>query len=114
MNVLSIDVASKGLRENLRDRRGLLFLVALPVLLMAMFAFAFDSGQFISGGSLPHEVVIINNDAGVSLAVNDTTQYVNYGTNFASVLENATAENSLDTTETTRQKLHDRNRCNLC
>lgn len=94
MNVLSIDVASKGLRENLRDRRGLLFLIALPILLIALFHFSFGTGQFLTGGSLPHEVVVINNDAGVRLAVNNTTQYVNYGANFAGVLENATAENS--------------------
>ena len=89
-----INITSKGIRENLRDRRGFVFLLGLPVLLIVLFAFAFGSGTFFSGGSLPHEVVIINNDAGVSLAVNNTTQYVNYGANFAGVLENATAENS--------------------
>ena len=95
--MLSIDVARKELRENLRDRRGLVFLVALPILLMALFAVTFGgfgSGQFASGGNLPHEVAVINNDAGVRLAVNNTTRYVNYGTNFTHVLENATLENS--------------------
>jgi ABC-2 type transport system permease protein len=94
MNVLSVDVALKGLRENLRDRRGLVFLVALPILLMALFSLAFGNGEFNSGGSLPHEVIVINNDAGVRLAVNNTTRYVNYGTNFVGVLENATLKNS--------------------
>ena len=94
MNVLSIDVARKVLRENLRDRRGLVLLVALPILLMALFAFSFGGGQLTSGGTLPYEVAVINNDAGVRLAVNNTTQYVNYGTNFTGVLEKATLENS--------------------
>jgi ABC-2 type transport system permease protein len=94
MNVKFINITSKGIREILRDRRGFVFVLGLPVLLIVLFAFGFGSGTFLSGGSLPHEVVIINNDAGVSLAVNNTTQYVNYGTNFAGVLENATAENS--------------------
>jgi ABC-2 type transport system permease protein len=89
-----IDITSKGIRENLRDRRGFVFLLGLPVLLIVLFAFAFGSGTFLSGGSLPHEVVVINNDAGIELAVNNTTQYVNYGATFAGVLENATAENS--------------------
>ncbi|MFZ0010288.1 MAG: ABC transporter permease [Halobacteriota archaeon] len=94
MNVLSIDVAVKQLRENLRDRRGLVLLVALPILLMALFALTFSSGQFMSGGNIPHAVAVINNDAGVMLNANNTTQYVNYGANFTQVLENATAENS--------------------
>jgi ABC-2 type transport system permease protein len=94
MNVLSIDVARKELLQNLRDRRGLVLLVALPILLMALFAFTFGGGQLTSGGTLPYEVAVINNDAGVRLAVNNTTQYVNYGTNFTGVLENATLENS--------------------
>jgi ABC-2 type transport system permease protein len=94
MNVLSIDVAVKQLRENLRDRRGLVLLVALPILLMALMAFTFTSGQFMSGGNIPHEVAVINNDAGVMLNANNTTQYANYGANFTQVLENATAENS--------------------
>ncbi|MGZ4934888.1 MAG: ABC transporter permease, partial [Halobacteriota archaeon] len=94
MNVLSIDVALKGLRENLRDRRGLLFLIALPLLLIIVFSFVFGSGEFLSGGTLPHEVVVVNNDVGIITTANNTTKYVNYGSNFTQVLGNATAENS--------------------
>jgi ABC-2 type transport system permease protein len=61
---------------------------------MALFALTFSSGQFMSGGNIPHAVAVINNDAGVMLNANNTTQYVNYGANFTQVLENATAENS--------------------
>ena len=93
-NLKFIDITYKGIREILRDRRSFVFLLGLPVLLIVLFAFAFGSGTFLSGGTLPHEVVVINNDAGISVAVNNTTQYVNYGSNFAGVLENATAENS--------------------
>ena len=92
--IKSIDVTLKSLREILRDRRGFVFLLGLPVLLIVLFAFAFGSGTFLSGGSLPHEIVVINNDAGVNLALNNTTKYMNYGANFTDVLENATAENS--------------------
>jgi ABC-2 type transport system permease protein len=94
MSVLSIDVAVKGLRENARDRRGLVFIVALPLLLMAIMALGYGSGDFIAGGSIPHEAVVINKDAGVLVTANNTTTYVNYGANFTDVLANATAKNS--------------------
>src|SRR5665647_367910 len=92
--IKSIDVTVKGIREILRDSRGFALLLGFPVLLIVLFSFAFGSGTFLSGGSLPHEVVVINNDAGVTLAVNNTTQYNNYGTSFTGVLANATSENS--------------------
>ena len=49
MTVQSIDVAVKGLRENhKRQARISVLLVALPILLMALFAFAFGSGPILS------------------------------------------------------------------
>lgn len=94
MSALSIDVAAKGLRENARDRRGVVFIVALPLLLMAIMAFGFGSGTYLGGGSIPHEAAVINNDVGVLVTANNTTTYVNYGANFTDVLANATAKNS--------------------
>ena len=90
----SIDVAVKGVKETTRDRRGFLFIIGFPILLIALFAFAFGSGSFLSGGSLPHEVVVVNQDVGVNVATNNTTHYINYGNNFIQVLANATSENS--------------------
>jgi hypothetical protein len=58
------------------------------VVLIGVFAFAFGSDTFLSGGSMRHQIVVVNNDAGVRVAANNSTQYVNYGTNFAGVLEN--------------------------
>jgi ABC-2 type transport system permease protein len=94
VNVKALDIASKGIRENLRDRRSVIFLVGLPALLIILFSFSFGSGSFQSGGLVPHEIVVINNDAGVRLAANNTTQYVNYGASFTGVLENATSTNT--------------------
>jgi ABC-2 type transport system permease protein len=94
MNVLSIDVAVKGIRETVRDRRQLLFLIGFPIVLICLFNFGYSGGSFSSGGGAPHEVAIINNDMGIHLTANGTTKYVNYGSNFAQVLESATAENS--------------------
>jgi ABC-2 type transport system permease protein len=87
-------ISRKGITEIFRDKRGFALLLGFPVVLIVVFAFAFGSGSFLSGGSIPHQIVVVNNDAGVRVAVNNSTQYVNYGTNFAGVLANATAENS--------------------
>ncbi len=89
----SIDVAAKGIRETARDKRQLLFLTGFPIVLICLFNFGYGSSSSLYGG-YPHEVAVINNDAGIQLAVNNTTKYVNYGTDFTQALENATAENS--------------------
>jgi ABC-2 type transport system permease protein len=90
----SIDVTVKGVKETVRDRRGFLFILGFPILLIALFAFAFGSGSFLTGGSLPHNVVVVNEDAGVKVVTNNTTKSINYGNNFIQVLTNATSENS--------------------
>ena len=87
-------ITGKGIREIFRDKRGFAFLLLFPALYIAIFGFAFSGGSFLSGGSIPHQIVVVNNDAGVMLTVNNTTQYVNYGSNFTGVLENATTKNS--------------------
>jgi ABC-2 type transport system permease protein len=84
----------KGLIETLRDRRGFILLVGFPVVLILLFAFAFGNGSFLSGGSIPHQIAFINNDAGINVSVNNTTRHVNYGANFSGVLNNATAQDS--------------------
>jgi ABC-2 type transport system permease protein len=90
-----IHISYKGILETFRDKRGFALLLGFPVLFIVIFAFAFGSGSFLSGGSIPHQVVVINNDAGVMVAAaNNTTRYVNYGSNFTEVLTNTTAENS--------------------
>lgn len=90
----SIAVAVKGVIETARDRRRLLFLIGFPIVIISLFSFAYGGGSSLSGGGLPHQVVVVNNDVGVVVSANNTTKYVNYGTTFTRVLENATAENS--------------------
>jgi ABC-2 type transport system permease protein len=94
MNVKFLKIALKGIRVISRDGRGFAFLLVFPVLFIAVFSFAFGSGTFQAGGNLPHDIVVVNYDAGTSVVSNNTTQRVNYGNSFAQVLENATAENS--------------------
>ncbi len=90
----SLDVTSKGIRETARDRRGLALLVGFPIILIVLFAFAFQGGSYASGGNIPHPIAVINNDVGVVVTANNTAEYVNYGSNFTDVLENTIAENS--------------------
>jgi ABC-2 type transport system permease protein len=92
MNMKSLKIAFKGIRVISRDRRGFAFLLVFPVLFIAVFSFAFGSGAFEAGGSLPHDITVVNYDAGTSVVSNNVTQRVNYGYSFTQVLENATAE----------------------
>jgi ABC-2 type transport system permease protein len=89
-----VKITSKGLRETFRDRRGFFFVLVFPVCFIAVFSFAFGSGTFQSGGSLPHDIAVVNYDVGTTVISNNTTRLVNYGQSFTQVLENATLENS--------------------
>ncbi|MGZ4894230.1 MAG: ABC transporter permease [Halobacteriota archaeon] len=89
-----VKITTKGLREISRDRKGFFFLLIFPVIFIAVFSFAFGSGTFQAGGSLPHDIAVVNHDVGVKTTAKNTTKYVNYGVSLTRVLENATAENS--------------------
>jgi ABC-type Na+ efflux pump permease subunit len=73
MNVKSLKIAVKGIREIFRDRKGFVLLLVLPVLFIAVFSFAFGSGTFQAGGSLPHDIVVVNYDSGITVISNNTT-----------------------------------------
>jgi ABC-2 type transport system permease protein len=94
MNMKFVKITSKGTRETFRDRRGFLFLLVFPIFFIAIFSFGFGSGAFQSGSSLPHNIAVVNYDAGTQVVSNNTTRLVNYGDSFTQVLENATLENS--------------------
>jgi ABC-2 type transport system permease protein len=87
-------ITSKGIREIFRDRKAFFFLLVFPVFFIGVFSFAFGSGTFQAGGSLPYDIAVVNYDAGTQVLSNNTTRLVNYGNSFTQVLENATAENS--------------------
>jgi ABC-2 type transport system permease protein len=89
-----VKITFKGLRAIFRDRKGFLFLLFFPVFFIAVFSLAFGGGTFQAGTSLPHDIVVVNYDAGTSVVSNNTTRLVNYGDTFTKVLENATAEHS--------------------
>ena len=91
-----INVASKGIKETFRDRRGFVFLMAFPVLFIVLFAFAFGNGftPFFTRGSAPHEIAVINDDKGAIVFFDNFTQQRNFGSSFSQLLGNVTYENS--------------------
>lgn len=82
-------VALKTMREIVRDRRTLGFLLAFPVIFVVVFGSAtFDVGQ----ANAPHRVGLINDDEGVWIVNNSEPEFHNFGDEFAGVLRNATYE----------------------
>jgi ABC-2 type transport system permease protein len=84
------NIASKGLRETFRDRRGLAFLILFPLAFMLIFGLAFGS----AGNTTPRDITVINYDTGTFLLLNNSTQYVNFGTNLTGFLQTVKYENS--------------------
>jgi ABC-2 type transport system permease protein len=91
-----INVASKGIKETFRDRRGFAFLMTFPVLFIILFAFAFGNGftPFFTRGSASHEIVVINDDKGATVFFDGLAQQRNFGTSFSQLLGNVIYENS--------------------
>ena len=90
MTVKFLSLAIKALKQTIRDRRSLFFLLLFPVVFMIIFAFAFGSPSSLGTGTAPHEIAVINLDAGATVSINNTTQHVNDGANFTQLLENIT------------------------
>lgn len=83
-----MSIASKDLKELLRDRRGLFFILLLPIFFMLIFSFAFGTmGQ----NNQPNSIAVVNLDNGVTLP-NGTT--VNYGDNFTNTMKDLTYQGS--------------------
>lgn len=90
MSVRFVSLAIKGLKQALRDRRSLFFLMLFPAVFMIIFAFAFGNPSSLGTGTTTHEIAVINQDAGATRSVNGTTQHFNTGENFSQVLANVT------------------------
>jgi ABC-2 type transport system permease protein len=90
VTVKFLSLAIKALKQTIRDRRSLFFLLLFPVVFMIIFAFAFGSPSSLGTGTAPHEIAVINLDGGATVSINNTTQHVNDGANFTQLLENIT------------------------
>ncbi|MEI7827290.1 MAG: ABC-2 transporter permease [Euryarchaeota archaeon] len=87
-----LSLAVKALKQTIRDRRSLFFLLLFPVVFMIIFAFAFGSPSSLGTGTTPHEIAVINLDRGATVSVNKTTQHINAGANLTGLLGNITYE----------------------
>lgn len=85
-----VSIATKGMKETVRDRKGLAMLLVFPVTFMLVFGFAFGAGE---DASTPHKIVVLNHDEGTVLAY-DNGEEMNFGENFTEILRNLTYENS--------------------
>ncbi len=85
-----LSLAIKALKQTIRDRRSLFFLLLFPVVFMVIFAFAFGSPSSLGTGTAPHEIAVINLDQGATVSTNNTTQHINDGASFTQLLENIT------------------------
>jgi ABC-type multidrug transport system permease subunit len=85
-----VSIATKGIKETVRDRKGLAMLLVFPMTFMLVFGFAFGAGE---DASTPHEIVVLNYDEGTVLAYYNGEE-MNFGDNFTEKLRNLTYENS--------------------
>jgi len=83
-------IASKGLKEMLRDRGLLAMTLLFPLVFMLVFGYAFGAG---GGQNTPYPIVVVNEDAGSSSSYSGLGSF-NFGENFTNVLREATYENS--------------------
>ena len=90
MTVKFLSLAIKALKQTIRDRRSLFFLLLFPIVFMIIFAFAFGSPSSLGTGTAPHEIAVINLDQGATVSTNNTTERINSGVNFTQLLENIT------------------------
>lgn len=84
-----LSIASKDIKELLRDRRGLFFILLFPMFFMLVFGFAFGGmGQ----SNTPHSIAVVNYDEGATVTY--TNQTMNFGNNLTNVLEDVKYQNS--------------------
>lgn len=84
-----LSIAIKDLKELLRDRRGLFFILLFPLFFMLIFGFAFGGmGQ----GNTPYKLAVINYDQGATSLQNN--EHVNYGDNLTRILNDSKFQNS--------------------
>ena len=89
-----LSLAIRGLKQAMRDRRSLFYLLFFPILIVVIFSFAFGSPSSLGTGTTPHEIAVINLDGGATVLVNNATQHVDAGANFTKLLEDVTYEHT--------------------
>ena len=71
-----LSLAIKDLKELVRDRKGLFFILVFPIFFMLVFGFAFGGmGQ----NNTPYKLAIVNYDEAVTIPM--TGESINFGNN---------------------------------
>lgn len=84
-----MSIAIKDLKELLRDRRGLFFILLFPLFFMLIFGFGFGGmGQ----NNEAHNIAIVNYDQGATMP--GTGEHVNFGENLTNQLKDIKYEDS--------------------
>lgn len=87
-----LHVALKGFKEIVRDRKGMLMLLAFPAIFMLVFGFAFSGGQ---GENSPYQLGVVNRDRGADVEVPGTEGGTTvFGDQLVQTLESLTFEKS--------------------
>lgn len=84
-----MSIAIKDLKELLRDRRGLFFILLFPLFFMLIFGFGFGG---IGQNNEPHNIAIVNYDQGAIMP--GTGEHVNFGENLTNQLKDVKYEDS--------------------
>lgn len=80
-------IALKDLKEILRDRRSLFFILLFPMMFMLVFGFAFGS---MGEQNQPHQIAVVNYDQGATIQ----GENVNFGNNLTTTLGDVKYQNS--------------------
>lgn len=80
-------IALKDLKEILRDKRSLFFILLFPMMFMLVFGFAFGS---MGEQNQPHNIAVVNYDQGATMQ----GENVNFGNNLTTTLGDVKYQNS--------------------
>jgi len=87
-----VSIAAKGIKEIVRDKKGLALLIVFPMAFMFVFGFAFGS---TNTANEPMDIVVLNYDAGTTLYYQNSSVPVNFGDNFTSLLKDLKYEDNV-------------------
>jgi len=87
-----VSIAAKGIKEIFRDKKGLALLIVFPMAFMFVFGFAFGS---TNSANEPMDIAVLNHDNGTTLYYQNSSEEINFGDNFTSLLENLNYEDSV-------------------
>ncbi len=84
-----LSIAIKDLKELLRDKRGLFFILLFPLFFMLIFGFAFGG---IGQSNTPYKLAVVNYDQAATIPI--VNQSTNFGDNLTQDLQKAKYPNS--------------------